>query len=689
MSPRVPVRALAALLLCASACATTGGTGPKIRSFDIEGANQVSANEIQDSIVTSDRFDPNTWQADLRRIERFYQSRGYYNAKVVEQSISTGRRNTVRIKLKVDEGKPTTVSHLEISGMGPLPKEHQDTVISDLPLKPGKVFKEDDWSELKETIAFRLRELGYAQAFADGQAIVDIRKDEARLSVRTVPGSRYKFGPMFIATDPRAQVERKRIVEQAEGSVEAGEWYSDSAMKEAQDRIQSMGVFAAVKVSKGPPDDERGVIPVVVDVREAPFHSVRAGGGFGLDPTRNELRVLGEYTHRNFFGDLRRLTLDGKLGWAFLPNIYDALFNVEAQGRKNGPLASIRLEFEQPHFVFRYVRFVSSIEFERGIEPAYTFYSGRFRAGFIWQPRPRLSLVPTYNAEFYELPEGSPQAVRVLPLGCSSCFLQYLEQRIEWDQRDNPLEPKKGYYAGFAIQEGGGPFATYGYLRMFPDLRGYLTPGDGRLTLAAKVRVGTLIPLWTRGQAPGTPPTSPVVNRFYSGGADMRGFNSRRLSPMVIVPQQRFYVNGELQPNAEGVVEGEALPVGGNGLFEGSLEARYRVGDKLVLALFLDTGFVTEGSLRLDGFKQMQYAVGAGIRYPTVIGPIRVDLAYRLNIGPPLPTQQDIVYKADGTPVPMTFEGTRGCFVGGFSNAGRAGYPEGPCAFHIFIGEAF
>jgi len=675
-------------------CATTPRVnGPRIRSFDIEGAEQISASELKDIIVTDGRYDPNTWQADLRRLQRYYQAQGFYNARIVEQSVSASRRQTVRIRVVVEEGKPTRVAHLEISGLGALSPEHQKTVSEGLPLVPGDVFKEAAWDELKDTVALRLRELGYAQALTEGQAVVDVRQDQATLNLRAQTGLRYKFGPMFIATDPRAKVERRRIVEQAEGAVEAGEWYSESRMREAQDRIQSMGVFAAVKVSKGRPDDERGVIPVVVDVREAPFHSVRAGGGFGLEPTRNEIRLLGEYTNRNFFGDLRRLTLSAKLGWAFLPNIYDALFTPSATGRKSGPLAQTRLEFEQPHFVFRYVKFQSAAELERGLEPAYTFFSARFRAGLVWQPFPSLSVIPSYNLEYYGLPEGSPQSVRFLPLGCSSCLLSFLEQRVVWDRRDNPLEPKTGYYAAFAVQEGGGPLASFGYLRMFPDLRGYVTPGDGRLTLAAKVRFGTLIPFWNRGQTSGAP-TSPVVARFYSGGADMRGFNSRRLSPMLIVPQTRFYRNGDLDPRADGSVQGEALPIGGNGLFEGSLEARWRAGDKLILALFLDTGFVSENSLSIDAFKQMQYAVGFGIRYPTIVGPIRVDLAYRLNVGPVLPTSPSgpgpyVVYKADGTPVRMDFQGARGCFVGGFSNEGRAGYPEGPCAFHIFIGEAF
>ena len=52
-------------------------------------------------------------------------------------------------------------------------------------------------------------------------------------------------------------------------------------------------------------------------------------------------------------------------------------------------------------------------------------------------------------------------------------------------------------------------------------------------------------------------------------------------------------------------------------------------------------GFVTPGSFEpIDpGYvtRNMLFAVGLGARYLTPVGPIRVDLAYRLPIGPPLP----------------------------------------------------
>ena len=70
-------------------------------------------------------------------------------------------------------------------------------------------------------------------------------------------------------------------------------------------------------------------------------------------------------------------------------------------------------------------------------------------------------------------------------------------------------------------------------------------------------------------------------------------------------------------------------------MMENQLEARYSLTDNLRLATFLDTGFVTSESL---SFKDAGYftrnllaAVGTGIRYLTPVGPIRLDIGYRIR----------------------------------------------------------
>ncbi len=699
----------AALLLLLAACATTQERppGPKVNDLKIEGTKEVGEGDIKDRILTSETpwwgfwpfggpryFDANAWQADLRRIQRYYQAQGFYEAEIVSSEVKPQGANAVSLAVQVKEGEPTHIGEIKESGLDALPpefrEEHRKRVMADLPMKKGDIFREAAWEETKGLVQGRLRELGYAEAEAGGEVRVDLATKQATVDLRITPGPRYRFGNTFVATDANPQVPPRRIIEQVQGSLKKGDWYSETALAEAQARVFRMGVFGAVKVNRGAPDRESGTVPVVVDVRESPFRSVRLGGGLGIDAARQEARVLGEWTHRNFRGGLRRFTVRGRLGYAFIPNVFNR--------SKAGPVFEVTTEFEQPRFLFRDLRLQTSLTAERGLEQAYDFWGGKLQAGVIWQPHASFSIFPSYNLEVYRLTGrvSADAAVPPIVLGCpnnvTQCdvALSYLEVAFAWDRRDDPIEPRDGYYLALSVQKGGGLFfGDYTYVRLLPDVR-FFRPLDEekRLILAVKVRLGTLNPAGN-GQ-------SSVVTRFFSGGATaMRGFNGQRLSPMAALPETVEEPIGDGQSNIvlSQNEQWDTVPVGGNSLFESSLEVRYQFSESLVVAAFYDSGLVgiadfsSPGSPKLFG-PDHYHALGLGLRYLTVVGPIRLDIARRLNIGRGLPVATPgYIYPDSG-----------GCFGIGSSwsttgpktrGATFAGAPDGLCALHLSIGEAF
>jgi translocation and assembly module TamA len=697
------------LLLLLAACATTQERppGPKLDDLNIEGTKQVGEGDIKERILTSETpwwgfwpfggpryFDANAWQADLRRIQRYYQAEGFYEAQVVSSEVKPEGDDTVSINVQVQEGEPTLIGDISVSGLDALPEEfreaHRSRVLADLPLKKDDVFKEALWEEQKTLVQARLRELGYAEAEVGGEVRVDLATKRATVDLRIQPGVRYRFGNTFVATDANPQVPPRRIIEQVQASLKKGDWYSETALAEAQARVFRMGVFGAVKVNRGAPDRESGTVPVVVDVRESPFRSVRLGGGVGVDAARQEVRALGEWTHRNFRGGLRRFTVRGRVGYAFIPNIFDR--------SKAGPIFEVTTEFEQPRFLFRDLRLQTSLTAERGLEQAYDFWGGRLQAGVIWQPHPSLSVFPSYNLQVYRLTGRVSADARVPPivLGCggneTQCdlALSFLEVTVAWDRRDDPIEPRDGYYLGLSVQKGGGPLlGKFTYVRLLPDAR-YYRPldADKRLILAAKVRLGTLDPAGG-GQ-------SSIVTRFFSGGGTaMRGFNGQRLSPMAALQTQvdEPIEDGQPNPVLTQNAQWDTVPVGGNSLFESSVEVRYQFTESIMAAVFYDSGLVgIENFGAPEGPKLFgpdhYHALGLGLRYLTVVGPIRLDIARRLNIGRGLPVSTPgYIYPDSG-----------GCFGLGSSwkaNGPKtrggtfAGAPDGLCAVHISIGEAF
>ncbi len=179
----------------------------------------------------------------------------------------------------------------------------------------------------------------------------------------------------------------------------------------------------------------------------------------------------------------------------------------------------------------------------------------------------------------------------------------------------------------------------------------------------------------------------------------MRGFQQRRLSPQIAVPTRDDIPGCPTKAKLTGPdacpKEGTTLPIGGAGLFEASFELRWAVSENWVLALFNDWGLVADQPLGAgQDLGQLLYtAVGFGVRYLTPLGPIRVDLAYRLPVGGP----QQVA-----NPAGVPFRSAPGCFFGlgsglpvsdpyerGMTPSAYAGAPDNACSAHLSIGEAF
>jgi len=70
--------------------------------------------------------------------------------------------------------------------------------------------------------------------------------------------------------------------------------------------------------------------------------------------------------------------------------------------------------------------------------------------------------------------------------------------------------------------------------------------------------------------------------------------------------------------------------VGGTSLLEASTELRFPIWRKLGGVLFVDAG-----ELNLEPFQyplgKLFWSVGTGLRYDTVVGPLRADFGYLIN----------------------------------------------------------
>jgi translocation and assembly module TamA len=624
----IPWRLLAAVLLVLvpTACLHPRGTPqrPAITGFDIEGASKVSADELRDRLATqasgrwlwqdAQYLDQDAFANDQRRIVRYYQTRGYYDAKVISADVVPDGEGAIKIKVRVSEGQPVRVAAIEMSGLEGAPEARAR--LKRLPLATGDVFTETAYDAMRAAILDALTRTGWAKAEVAQHAEVDPARHEVRVRYTVQPGQRYKFGGVEVAG--AAKIPRARIREEAQLVVQPGATYDSSDLPKAQARVFDLGVFGGVRVGTREPDPARGTVPVVVSVREAPFRTVRAGPGFLIQATRYELDAMAGWSHRNWLGGLRKLNLDARAGYAWLPNWFAP--------QKHGLVGLLSADFTQPGVLTRSVDFNVRMEAERGVEQAYDFWAERLRLGTPVRFGRLASIIPSINLELYQLTGSLSQAnsatgtvlfLQTCPgRDPSLCLLSFFEQRVTLDFRDDPILTTKGAYFSIALQEG---FSAFGlgssYLRILPEVRVFASL-PYKLVLAGRARIGIANPL-AGGDVP-------IVAKFTSGGPSlMRGYYTRALSPVIL-----YDACTATNPSAKPCPR--YLPVGGNGLFDGSAEVRFPIAGSLGGAVFLDFGNVTNRVAEALDLRNLQYAVGAGLRYMTIFGPLRLDIAGRL-----------------------------------------------------------
>jgi translocation and assembly module TamA len=102
-------------------------------------------------------------------------------------------------------------------------------------------------------------------------------------------------------------------------------------------------------------------------------------------------------------------------------------------------------------------------------------------------------------------------------------------------------------------------------------------------------------------------------------------------------PDQRFYAGGSgtirgYRYQAVGPQFPDGNPIGGTAINAGSAEYRQRIGTNFGLAVFIDGGQVSANLNPLSG--TLRFGAGAGARYYTPIGPVRLDIAVPIERRP-------------------------------------------------------
>lgn len=548
-----------------------------VAAIAVETTGGVSASAVRGEMLTklppwwkpwqrwkATPFNADVFATDLERVRAFLRRSGRYSATVEHELEVAGQAVTVLVR--VEEGPPIEVGEVTLVPADfPLPDDERARLRALVPLTTGAVFTEDAYAGGVAAIEADLRQRGFAYAAVARRAVVDTGAEVATATYTITRGIPAVFGSTIVTGDARTP----EYLVTRELQYAAGDAWDPRKLDTTQARVFGLRLFRSVGVKATNLEARSGVVDVAIEVVEGPTREVQVGAGYGLEDGPRGLLRWQDY---DFFGDGRQLG-----------------FRLKASQLEQ----AFESEFRQPYFLSPRQTLIVPLTYAREDEPAFTLMRLRFAPRVERKIGTAVSASVGVTVEHDELSNVPHETVCRLDDYDARGVLASVTGLVERNTTTNLLDPADGSVLSLEAELASLDFSFW---RVTAEAKRYW-PVLGRRVLAARLRAG-IADAW------GGSDDVPLFRRFYAGGiSGTRGYARWMLGP--------------LSPADD--------PVGGRTMLEGSVELRTPIWGKLGGVVFLDVGEVRRQPFTFSA-SDLQFGAGAGVRYQTIVGPLRLDL---------------------------------------------------------------
>jgi outer membrane protein assembly factor BamA len=626
------------------------GPRGKVESIEFHGNDHFSDKDLKSHVLVTKRMALNPLshgkyseqlvRKSVKNIEGLYRGAGYSEVKVTPKVVKK-EDNELQLAFQVEEGVRDVVDSLQIEGNKSLTQ--QELAPKGMNLEPGKPYSTQLLTKDRDQIMATYLDKGYLTMTFRSK--VQHAKDDphhVQVIYQVDEGPQVKTA----SVEPvGAQHTRPEIIVR-NANIKVDKPLSETALLRGESQLYTLGVFDWASVDTRQPVTDDPQAEVLVKLHESKRNSIAYGFGFqvinrggsipsgtialpGLPPvglptkfSTSQQTFWGpegsiEYTRRNFRGRAETVTLSafgGRLdqrasaSWSN-PTIWNTGWSstVTFSGERTS---------ENPIFTARLGG--AGIQFQHYMDKDRQ-KSVIFRYDF---RRTNLS-----NIAIPDLVLPEDRNVRLSSLSAS----------FSRDSRDSPLDAHKGIYESFQVDMNPSFLGSSTSFGRFLGQTAYYKSltSDSSLVWANSLRVGLEHAF---GGA-----HIPISESFFSGGGStLRGFSLNGAGP-----QREVLVCPADNPNCGQQI---SVPVGGKQLVILNSELRFPlgisppfVGGTLGGAVFYDVGNVYS-SVRFNNIiSDLTHTVGAGLRYKTPVGPVRVDIGHLLNAPPGVKSLQVFV----------------------------------------------
>jgi outer membrane protein insertion porin family len=518
-----------------------------------------------------------TCDTDIDNIRDRYLEAGYLASveSRVERSAEAESEEAL-VTIEISEGPRTTTGSVTFEGN----EVFSSTELQDmLSLKPGSAFNERLLDEDRYRILSAYVNRGYLFARVDVDKVshngtVDVR-------YRITEDRPVLIGRIILRGNERT----KDYAILRELLVKPGGYYDYGAILASQQRIYRLGYFRLARFEPLHPGEKEYTRDMLFTVEERPAGAMEVGVGYGdLD----RLRGFVELSHRNLFGTakysslryeqsdiLKRAIFNFREPW-FLDRKLDAKFSLVWSD-------SERLNSDTREIYYKTRKTSASF----GVEKSYE------------------KLKPSLTYQFENVVNYDVRAAAQLtPEDSGRVLVSSLSPALIWDLRDDVFNPRSGSLYGIILKEALRELFSEADFSKLTVQAGWFVPVDNAVA-ALSARAGMAWPFRETAEVP-------LHERFYMGGSTtVRGFTQDSIGPSAVDPS------------------GALIPQGGASMAVFNIELRLNPGEGLGFVLFADAGNVWPGQeINLRGLRS---SYGAGIRYGTPVGPLRLDYGQKID----------------------------------------------------------
>ena len=581
-----------------------------INKVSFVGNKLIDSDELRDQIelkppsimmFSSIDFDRRLLKLDAINIKNYYNSKGFLETTVKDSFYVND--NQVDIFFLINEGRQFILKNVKIEGLNSL--DDNDVLLS-LGLLEGQPYNPIIINKKLSIIDDLLQEKGKIFSIIDiDQAI----QDSVQIVIKVDEGKKVYVNDSWISGVERIDT----LFVKKEIEFQNGKIFDKKKIDKTKRNLLQLGFFSSVNIIAHTISDKDSLVNLEVRLRE--FKNVgETALEFGLDeieyvPGVRSLVGLGgsvNWTDRMIFGSKNRFEADGSVvvpteeGFIFPRLGFDIKISNQRPFSIKLP-AQVKLFFQQfKNFGDEYGPYVRRF----GLQ-----YSNIIR----WnRQRSFIDLGLTFE-RFDE----------------SDAFSQDIEQRkfkfhINQDNRDNPIDPKKGNMAIFRLDAYGGPLGgNRSYIKYSFDLRNYITVLK-HITLASRIN-GGMITGWSKEY---DQYETILFEKFYLGGSN----TLRAIRPLRLLNYSNDNYDNDGDGNIDEADEDSNIPSGKEMMVLTNVELRFPLLWEFGGVLFIDGGNIYENSENIN-IDNLVWNYGLALTLNLPVGPLRIDLA-RDSINP-------------------------------------------------------